>query len=86
MQSIFWPTGKRLRLAGIKTSDGSVVSCPKLMQQELINHWGPVYEKKQIDLVAAKSLLEIYGRRHKDMIKDFRKCVHAGQRSLLQYY
>ena len=25
MQSMFWPTGRRLRLAGIKTLDGSVV-------------------------------------------------------------
>jgi len=75
MQNIFWPTGRRLRLAGIKTLDGTVVSCPKLVQTELINHWKPIYEKKPIDLHAANTLLEIYGRRHNALIKDFRSCT-----------
>ena len=75
MQSIFWPTGRRLRLAGIQTFDGSVVSWPKLMQKELISHWGPVFEKKPIELNTAKTLLGIYGRRHTTLIKDFWKCV-----------
>ena len=75
MQNVFWPIGKRLRFAGIKTADGLAASSPKAIQQGLISHWGPACEKKPIDLSAAKSLLDIYGRRHKASIKDFTKCV-----------
>ena len=56
----FWPSGERLRLAGIKTADGTVVSCPKLVRKELTEHWGPIYEKKPFDLTAAKTLLGLY--------------------------
>ena len=33
MQSVFWPSGKRVKLAGIKTADGSVVSSAIAIQQ-----------------------------------------------------
>ena len=69
MQNICWPSGRRLRLAGIKTVDGSVVSCPKLVQKELIDHWKPIYGKKPIDLNLAKTLLGLYERNHKDVLK-----------------
>ena len=49
--------------------DGSVVSCPKLVQKELIDHWKPIYEKKQIDLNLAKTLLGLYERNHKGLLK-----------------
>ena len=75
MQKMFWHSGRRLRLAGIQTSDGSVVSCPKLVQKELVAHWGSIYEKKTIDRTAAKTLLGLYSRRHKDLIEDFRSHV-----------
>ena len=75
MQNVFWPRGKRLRLSGIKSADGNIVSSPIAMQRELIDFWGPVYAKKPIDLPAANTLLDIYGRRHKDLIKSFKRCV-----------
>jgi hypothetical protein len=75
MQNIFWPCGRRLRLTGIKTADGSIVSCPKLVQKELAEHWGPIYEKKPIDLTAANTLLGLYSRKHKELIRSFRNCT-----------
>ena len=75
MQNIFWPSGRRLRLTGIKTADGSIVSCPKLVQKELAEHWGPIYEKKPIDLTAANTLLGLYSRKRKELIRSFRSCT-----------
>ena len=75
MQSVFWPSGKRLKLAGIKPADGSIVSSAPAIQQELISHWGLIYQKKPIDIGAANTVLDIYSRRHKPLIKGFTKCV-----------
>ena len=74
MQGFFWPSGKRLKLSGIKTADGDTVTSAAAVQQELITHWGPIYQKKPIDLSAAQTLLGTYGRRHKALIKEFTKC------------
>ena len=71
MQCIFWPTGKRLKLAGIQTAAGETVTSAAAVQHELITHWGPIYQKKPIDIAAANTLLGIYGRRHKTLIKAF---------------
>ena len=74
LQSIFWPTGRRLRLTGIKVADGSIITCPTLIQKELAEHGGPVYQKKPIDRTAAKTLLGLYSRKHPDLINGFRTC------------
>ena len=75
MANVFWPTGKRLRLAGIKTADGSIVSSPKLVQKELAEHWAPVYAAKPIDTNAANTLLGVYFRKHRVLIRNFRSCT-----------
>ena len=75
MQSIFWPSGRIHRLTGIKVADGSIISCPTLIQKELAEHWGPIYHKKPIDLAAAKTLLGFYFRKDGELINGFRSCI-----------
>ena len=59
----------------LKAADGNIVTSPIAMQRELIDFWGPVYAKKPIDLPAANIVLDIYGRRHKELIKAFKSCI-----------
>ena len=75
MQGIFWPSGRRHRLTGIKVADGSIITCPSMIQKELADHWGPIYQKKPIDLNAAKTLLGLYSRKHGELINGFRFCI-----------
>ena len=72
MQSIFWPAGRRLRLTGIKVAGGSIITCRTLIQKELAEHWGPIYQKEPIDRTAAKTLLGLYSRKHGELINGFR--------------
>ena len=78
MQGVFWKTGKRLKLAGIKVRDSegqdTVVTSPQAVQLSLSSHWGPVYSKKPWDLNAAKTLMRIYRNRHTELIKGFAEC------------
>ena len=75
MQGIFWPSDRRHRLTGIKSADGSIITCPSMVQKELADHWGPIYQKKPIDLTAAKTLLGFYSRKHGQLINGFRFCI-----------
>jgi len=54
MLSVFWKTGGRLKLAGIKTRDADgntcIVSSPKQVQAALSEHWAPVYSKQFVTL------------------------------------
>ncbi|CAK0903885.1 unnamed protein product [Prorocentrum cordatum] len=53
----FWnPISKRLVLAGVKTSVGTVMG-PKDRLQKLAEHWQPVFEGRQIDLNKAADYL-----------------------------
>ena len=78
MQGVFWKTGKRLKLAGIQVRDDegqvTVVSSPPAVQQALASHWSPIYEKKHCDINAAKKLINIYGKRHTELIQGFLDC------------
>ena len=79
MQGVFWKTGERLKLAGIKVRDSegqdTVVTSPQAVQLSLSSHWGPVYSKKPCDMNAAKTLMRIYRNRHTDLIIGFAECV-----------
>ena len=52
MFAIFWKTGGRLKLAGIKVRDdegnSTVVTCPKQVQSALSVHWSPIYSQKNL--------------------------------------
>ena len=78
MQGIFWPTGKRLKLAGIKVGD-NVVTSARGTQEALISHWKPIYEKKPCDTAAANKLLQVYSNRHPELINAFTECVLPNQ-------
>jgi len=60
MMALFWPSGKRLKLAGIRQSDGTTFCSPQDMQQALRDYWGPVYASKPFDAEAAKNFLKVY--------------------------
>ena len=83
MQGVFWKTGKRLKLSGIQVrgNDGqvSIVSSPQAVQQALATHWSPIYGKKQCDSNNAKILIDIYGRRHRELISGFGVCSLPGK-------
>ena len=67
LQSIYWPTGKRLSVTGIKLigSEGSssVVSTPLAIQTGLKGYWSPVYADKPGDKDKAKKVLDLYAKR-----------------------
>ena len=47
-----------------------------MVQKELAEHWGPIYEKKLIDLTFAKTLLGLYSsRKHGELINGFGSCI-----------
>jgi len=68
-ESLFFPRGKRLKLAGICVRDGQTnatqvhtVTNAGDIQNELRNFWGDVYSLKPCDVAKAKSLLKVYCR------------------------
>ena len=78
MLSIFWKTGGRLKLAGIKARDSegntSIVTGPTQVQSALSEHWSPIYSKKNCSTVAANALLCDYGLRNAEKISKFAAC------------
>ena len=78
MLAIFWKTGGRLKLAGIKVRDEngniSIVTGPKQVQTALSTHWAPIYSKKAFGIGAAKMLLADYGARNAELIANFSGC------------
>ena len=64
LQSIYWPTGKRMLVTGviIPSADGScsLASTPATIQAGLKEYWAPVYSAKPCDEVIAKKFVDLY--------------------------
>ena len=67
LQSVYWPTGKRMFVTGvvISTADGSssLASSPTSIQAGLKEYWEPVYSAKRCDEDKAKKLVDLYIKR-----------------------
>ena len=78
-QALFWPSGKILRLSGLKVEvngEETLVTHPSEVQEALRNSWGPVYAKKECDTDAAHKMLKVYLRRiSPDHLVSFRGCT-----------
>ena len=74
MSSMYFPRGKRLKLAGIRVinSEGAdtTFTDPPLVQKSLQDYWGNVYAHKDIDTEAAEKLFKFYSD-HKSHLFEF---------------
>ena len=74
MSSMYFPKGKRLKLAGIRvvSSDGvdTIISDPTIVHKSLQDYWGKVYAHKDIDVDAAAKLFKFYSD-HKSHLFNF---------------
>ena len=66
MQSIFWPSGRKLKLAGLRIpvaqGDPIIVADPVGIQNALKDYWAPVYAHHEMDQDAAIKLFNIFRR------------------------
>ena len=66
MQSIFWPSGRKLKLAGLRIpnaqGDPIIVADPVGVQNALRDYWAPAYAHHEMDHDAAIKLFKIFRR------------------------
>ena len=68
LQGIFWPTGKRMKVTGIRISidagGSTVLHGASSMQSALKQYWEPAHSAQEFDSEKAFVFLKLYGERY----------------------
>jgi hypothetical protein len=72
-QSLFWRTGRTLKLTGIRVSNAigqeTILTDPSSIQDALRDYWAPVYAHHEIDHDSAAKLFNIYRRNNSHLFE-----------------